>query len=274
MALSEQRIFPDSTIGEYDKVQIAIDRLKTFEPPEGYYLAFSGGKDSCCIKALADMAGVKYDAHYNLTTVDPPELVQFIKHQHPDVIIDKPELSMWELIVKKKLPPTRTLRYCCDVLKEGSGNGRFIVTGVRWAESARRKNNSSGLVINYGRKIEQKIKLLDDNSDARNMVEQCQMKSKHILNPIIDWDDSDVWEFINNYQIPYCSLYDEGFKRLGCIGCPMQGGKGMIRNFERWPTYKKMYIRAFQKMVDKRIADGLETDWKTGEDVFDRWIMG
>ena len=48
----------------------------------------------------------------------------------------------------------------------------------------------------------------------------------------------------------------------------------MIRNFERWPTYKKMYIRAFQKMVDKRIADGLETDWKTGEDVFDRWIMG
>lgn len=67
-----------------DKVETAIKRLQTFEPPEGYYLAFSGGKDSAVIKALADMAGVKYDAHYNLTSVDPPELVKFIKDFHSD----------------------------------------------------------------------------------------------------------------------------------------------------------------------------------------------
>lgn len=61
------------------KVETAIERIKTFEPPEGYFLAFSGGKDSVVIKALADMAGVKYDAHYNITSVDPPELVRFVK---------------------------------------------------------------------------------------------------------------------------------------------------------------------------------------------------
>ena len=69
-----------------DKVQIAIERLQTFEPPEGYYLAFSGGKDSVAVKALADMAKVKYDAHYAVTSVDPPELIHFVKKEHPDVI--------------------------------------------------------------------------------------------------------------------------------------------------------------------------------------------
>ena len=68
-----------------DKVEKAIARLQTYEPPEGYYLCFSGGKDSCVIKALADMAGVKYDAHYAVSSVDPPELVRFIKDEHPDV---------------------------------------------------------------------------------------------------------------------------------------------------------------------------------------------
>lgn len=73
------------------KLEVTLERFKAFEPPEGYFLAFSGGKDSCVIKALADMAGVKYDAHYTLTSVDPPELVRFIKKQHPDVIIDIPK---------------------------------------------------------------------------------------------------------------------------------------------------------------------------------------
>ncbi len=129
-----------------DLVEMSINRFRLFEPEEGYYLAFSGGKDSCVIKALADMAEVKYDAHYRVTSVDPPELVQFIKEYHPDVIMDRPldkdgnQITMWNLIPKKKMPPTRIVRYCCSELKESGGQGRFTVTGVRWAESAKRKN--------------------------------------------------------------------------------------------------------------------------------------
>jgi len=132
-----------------DKVQVAIKRLQTFEPPEGYYLAFSGGKDSVVIKALADMSGVKYDAHYTNTSVDPPELVQFVK-TFEDVSIDVPKdkdgnrITMWNLIPKKKMPPTRVVRYCCGKLKEIGGKGRFVVTGVRWAESSKRKGNRGG----------------------------------------------------------------------------------------------------------------------------------
>jgi tRNA(Ile)-lysidine synthase TilS/MesJ len=40
------------------KEQKAIERLKTFVPEDGYYLAYSGGKDSDCIKILAQLAGV------------------------------------------------------------------------------------------------------------------------------------------------------------------------------------------------------------------------
>ena len=99
-----------------------------------------------------------------------------------------------------------------------------------------------------------------------------ELKSKHLINPIIDWEDEDVWEFINQYEIPYCSLYDEGFARLGCIGCPMSGKKGMQRDFERWPTYRKAYVRAFDKMIAGRKADGLKTDWETGEYVMKWWL--
>ena len=128
-----------------DKVQIAIDRFRAFEPEDGYYLAFSGGKDSQCIYHLAQMAGVKFDAHYRVTSVDPPELVRFIKRQYPDVSIDFPRdndgkvITMWNLIPKKLMPPTRLVRYCCEKLKETGGKGRIVVTGVRHAESLKRK---------------------------------------------------------------------------------------------------------------------------------------
>ena len=138
-----------------DKVESAIDIMRFFEPSDGsgYYLAFSGGKDSVCLKAIADMAGVKYEAHYHVTSVDPPELVRFIKNSYPDVIFDHPRdkdgkpITMWSLIVKKKFPPTRLARYCCHVLKEQGGMDRTVATGVRWAESVKRKQNQGIVTI-------------------------------------------------------------------------------------------------------------------------------
>lgn len=203
--------------GKVDKVKMAIDRLQSFEPPEGYYLAFSGGKDSQAIYHLAKEAKVKFDAHYNLTTVDPPELVHFIKKNYPDVHVHRPELTMWQLIVKKLMPPTRLARYCCEYFKEGGGKGRIVVTGVRWAESANRKNNRGLVDLNSGAKKNkrQKIMLNNDNDEARKIIDQCAMKSKHLLNPIIDWSNDDPWEYQNSRGIEHCCLYDEGFVRLG-----------------------------------------------------------
>lgn len=283
MALVTQTLF-----GTEDKVQLSIEALKAFEPSEGYYLAFSGGKDSVVVKALCDMAGVKYDAHYSVTSVDPPELVQFIKEKYPDVSRDIPRYSdgraitMWNLIPPKMMPPTRLVRYCCEKLKETGGYRRFVVTGVRWAESGNRKDNQ-GLVTVYksGKKEELPpgftetprggVVLNNDNEEGRQFVESCYRLRKTVLNPIINWEDEDVWEFIHKYNIPYCSLYDKGYKRLGCIGCPMNTTTA-AEDLEKYPTYKRAYIRAFDRMLDERKKKGLPLTWKTGEEVMAWWL--
>lgn len=271
-----------------DKVEVAIDRLKMFEPKEGYYLAFSGGKDSVVCKALMNMAGVKYDAHYAVTGIDPPELVYFIKRNHPDVIFDIPKdkngnrITMFTLIPQKKMPPTRLARYCCEQLKECHGEGRLTVTGVRWSESNNRKRNQGQVTImssgkndkalesGYFKKNEQGgLILINDNAESREIVEHCYSKRKVTLNPIIDWTDSDVWEFIHEYEVKYCELYDKGYKRLGCIGCPMNAAAAAAE-LERYPKFKAMYLNAFDKMLKN--MDG-EQKWKTAQDVYNWWLQ-
>ena len=273
-----------------EKIQAAIERIRTFEPQEGYYLAFSGGKDSQCIYELSKMAGVKFDAHYNHTSVDPPELIRFIKKQYPDVGIEFPmdrngrRITMWSLIEQSTMPPTATVRYCCQDLKETGGKGRLVMTGVRWEESSRRsRNNGIVTVKNPGRTIRRLLNEMEidtretptgglilnlDNGESRRVMEMCYRTSKTILNPIVDWYEDEVWKFLNDVaKVPHCSLYDEGYARIGCIGCPQQNGRRMMDDFERWPKYKDLYVRAFQKMIDRHPDVG----WKTGEEVLDWW---
>ena len=246
-------LFENTLFGEIDRVAVAIARLKTFEPAEGYYLAFSGGKDSIVIKKLAEMSGVKYESHFHLTTVDPPELIKFIRQYHKDVKTDHPTFSMRQLIIEKGIPPTRQHRYCCAFLKEGrqSKQGdadRFVITGVRAGESYKRA--------------------------GRRMVETClKKKTRKYLNVIIDWSESDVWEFIEKYKLPYCKLYDEGFKRIGCIGCPLSNNQKM--ELDRYPHIKKMYLTAFDLMLKKRDERGIrrERNFTDAESVF-KWFVG
>lgn len=244
-----------------DKVEVSIERFQTFEPPEGYFLAFSGGKDSVVIKALADMAGVKYDAHYNVTSVDPPELVRFVK-SFDDVSFDRPldkdghQITMWNLIPKKKMPPTRIARYCCEHLKESSGEGRFVVTGVRWEESAKRKNRGG---LETADKKSHRMTNHDPDNPDQGLIHNCMQHRRRMLNPIIDWTTDEVWEFIHEYNIPYCKLYDQGYKRLGCIGCPMGSVEHRLKEFEKYPKYKAAYIRAFDRMIAERNRGGTTT---------------
>jgi len=269
-------LIEDTLFGTIDKVQIAICRLQfaaELAGDEGLYLAFSGGKDSQCIYHLAKEAGVKFDAHYNVTGIDPPELVYFIREKYPDVKAEMYRKSMYKLISEKGIPPTRLIRYCCSELKERGGVGRICVTGVRWSESTRRKNNRNAFEV-VTRNTKEKA-LFNDNDDDRRQFEVCQLKGKKVINPIIDWTAEDVWDFLNSMEIEHCCLYDEGFERIGCIGCPMAGIKGREREFARYPKFKDYYIRAFGKMLEVRKAKGkvdTNTNWDTAEGVFNWWM--
>ena len=127
-----------------------------------------------------------------------------------------------------------------------------------------------------------------DNRENAKMVEMCYKTHSTTLNPIVDWDDAEVWEFIKEYEVPYCCLYDEGFKRLGCIGCPMGSREQREREFERYPKYKALYLKAFEKMIENRggsaeisdsrgmvqDVDGRTTDyrWQTADDIMRGYI--
>lgn len=115
--------------------------------------------------------------------------------------------------------------------------------------------------------------LTNDNDESRRMIESCYRLNKTTLNPIIDWEDRDVWKFIRAENVSYCDLYDEGFCRLGCIGCPLAGQRNRAEAFRRWPKYKGFYLHAFEKMLNERRENGLATDWKTPEEVFNWWMQ-
>lgn len=279
-----------------DKVKKAVDRLKAFEPEDGYHLAYSGGKDSDCIKILAELAGVKFEAVHRLTSADAPETVNYVKSQK-DVKIEKPrynsgeQITMWNLIPLRGFPPLRMLRYCCSELKEDGGKGKIVITGVRWSESSKRKANG-GLVKIIGKpKGTQKMAeefgadyaitkqgsliLANDNDESRLMVEHCYRTRQTVVNPIIDWNDEEVWEFLKYYGCESNPLYkDAGYKRIGCIGCPMARKSAREEHFERYPKYKENYIRAFDRMIKKRKNEGKKVDehWTTGEEVFEWWL--
>ena len=118
--------------------------------------------------------------------------------------------------------------------------------------------------------------LTNDNEESRRVVEQCYKRHKTTLNPIIEWTDTDVWGFIKGETVPYCELYDEGFPRIGCIGCPMARQKGREREFQRWPKYKNAYLYAFERMIRERIRRGkVDGTWRIGttaQDVFNWWM--
>lgn len=231
-----------------DKVKQSIDRLKQFEPPEGYYLAFSGGKDSIVIKELALMAGVKFQAHYAVTTIDPPELIYFIRKYHKDVMFHHPKVALLTMLATRGFP-IRQSRWCCQEYKERLGAGEFVITGVRSAESPRRAK--------------------------RQMTEVCYNdNTKRFLHAIIDWTDTDVWDFISEERLPYCKLYNNGWKRIGCLFCPMANRREAEAEAEAYPGYVKTFVRAFEKLYKNRKEAGKTSvnRWKSGEDMFWWWL--
>lgn len=236
--------------GEVDIVGKAVKEIQGLAA-NGQHLClrFSGGKDSIVVKRLCDIAGVPYTARFSRTSVDPPELLKYIMSEHKDVIIENPRITMFQLIVKKGFPPTRLCRYCCKEFKErnvcGRGDGILTVTGVRKAESPKRK--------------------------SRSKYENCQAdKGVHFFHPIVDWTDDQVWEFILGEKLPYCQLYDEGMSRIGCVGCPLASSKKIEAEFRRFPNFEKAYLWAFEKMLEGRHFDR----WKTKYDVMDWYIYG
>jgi len=227
------------------QVERSIQIIKSHQPQHRpYYGCFSGGKDSTVIKALSRMAGANVIWHYNVTTIDPPEVTRYIYQCHKDVVWLKPEMSFFRAMLTHGVP-TRKRRWCCSIYKErDTPKDVILVLGLRASESPRRRLQTSDFTY---------------NTNTR----------RYVITPIRSWTDEQVWGFIKKYNIPYCSLYDEGFLRVGCVGCPMTEPMNRIAGFERWPGYRKMWRRAFYNLW----AENLRKKHVLGKDwtMFDRF---
>ena len=241
-------LLDNSLFGTVDKVAVAIQTLKDNEPPDGYYVCFSGGKDSVVILDLVKRAGVKFEAHHHIMTIEPPELMQFIFKQYPDVINDHPPKSMYQLIQQFCCPPLRKFRYCCWNLKTIHGGGRFKVDGVRAKESPRRAK--------------------------RHKIEPDFKHGGNFLHLVFDWSTEDIWEYIRARNLPYCKLYDEGLKRIGCVFCPFARTADNLANVKRYPQFVRYFVTACDRAIKNRLAKGKDSKYKTGQEMFDAWIQG
>lgn len=211
----------------------------------GFHLAFSGGKDSQVIYELCKMAGVKFKAFFYKTSVDPRELLSFIHDNYPDVEWVKPDLTMYQLILKKGMLPLRQIRFCCEYLKERNGLNAVVITGITKAESTKRKKR-------------------------KPFEQSCKVgKDKNLLNPILEWTKADVFRFLRERNIQICSLY-ETKERIGCVGCPMSP-KSMRRDFKNMPNFKLAYINTVKKLIKEK---GKYSEFESAEDVINWWSSG
>lgn len=268
--LREQQL--DGTIR--DKSEIALERIRFMAVHAerlygGYSINISGGKDSIIITDLAIRSGVQIRKFQTAWTgLERPETVYFLRQEKArieglgyavDFVIPKNKdgnrITMWKLIARHGFP-TRHMRFCCQELKESIGSNSYIITGIRWAESLRRKKTR-----NLHEQANLQFMTNSDNEMERRLTEHCLRKRKYILNPIIEWTDDEVWEYIRERNLPYNPLYDQGYKRVGCIGCCMRSNKAELEALPRWAAlYKKAGQRYLEETVKHRTGNKWDID--------------
>ena len=277
---------------------------------EPLIITYSGGKDSDVLLELAkeSLDKKQFELLNSHTTIDAPETVYYIRDTFKELeksgiktTIHYPHYedgrfkSIWSLIEENQIPPTRIQRYCCYELKETSVPNRIIALGVREAESINRRGREvfatradkkgNANYFNYYHALEvfetdkkerKKEGLLANEESVWDctLVTKAKKNQDLLVNPIYKWTDSEIWEFIHERNMKYNPLYDKGFKRVGCIGCPMSTRQKY--ELEMYPKYKQNFINAFERMLKRRKEQGKDVDvghWKDAESTYKWWIQ-
>lgn len=248
------------------KINEAIELLQKYEKvalqlnPSGYYLSFSGGKDSQLLYLIAELSGVKFKAYFSNTTNELPENITFIRKHYPKVKFLNPKENFYKLVSKKGLPTIKG-RYCCAILKEGVGAGYAVLTGERKEESALRKKYSD--VAIQSRNIKRNRVILDNEIVNHECI---RGKDKLRIRPILNFTESEVWEIHKHFFLPLNPCYEmQG--RVGCILCPFAKRQQIELHLTRYPRVKKTLLKNLQKYLAQK-----ENEFADAEECFEWWL--
>ncbi len=207
-----------------------------------FHVAFSGGKDSMVLLDLVKKALPKgsFVVVFGDTGMEFPDTYYAVEETRQQCEKDgipfyvakshlEPEES-WELFG----PPSRVLRWCCSVHKstpqilklreitEKDDYTGLAFVGVRAHESSVRAQYE---YENYGKK----------------------QKGQYSHNSILEWTSAEVWLYIYTNQVSVNPAYKKGSARVGCICCPMGGGKASFVEYTNYPKESDIFISSIGK---------------------------
>jgi phosphoadenosine phosphosulfate reductase len=73
---------------------------------------------------------------------------------------------------------------------------------------------------------------------TRNAVRKIEVDKDHgdiiKINPLVDWTQKEVWDYIREHQVPYNKLHDQGYPSIGCAPCTRMVKAGEDIRASRW----------------------------------------
>lgn len=233
------------------KIVLSQLRIREFyEANNGnVFVSFSGGKDSTALLSLVrdiypDVLAVFVD-----TGLEYPEIKEFVK-SIPNVKIIRPELSFKEVIDIYGYPviskATALKIRQAQTLPKDSISYRLRMEGIN---GNGQKSKLGGIPKKWKYLVEAPFKISEKCCDflkkkpihkfkketgffdyvgtmANDSYDRERIYLKHGCNafdlgkstPLAFWHDSDIWEFLTAYNIPYCKIYEHEHN-TGCIFC-------------------------------------------------------
>lgn len=257
------------------KIEHSIEMLKRGErlalalnPSEGYFVGFSGGKDSQVLLDLVKRAGVKFKAVYSVTTIDPPENVYFIRKHYPEVQFQFPKKNFFKQIETKGLP-TIFHRFCCSTLKEGIGAGYMVLTGVRREESRKRSQYQEFEIRSRRKEHTDRGRNRTLNEVIQNEHQCIKGKDKIMYYVLLDWTEDDVWQYIADNHLPVNPCYQNA-GRVGCMFCPF-ASREQHEFFERkYPKFKEHIVKSMEIYLSHRTEPD-KAGFQTAEEYYRWW---
>lgn len=234
-------------------------------PEEGYFLGFSGGKDSQAVYHLCKLAGVRFVPYYSVTGIDTPETIRFIREKYPDVEFIHHKQNFFQLVEEKGLP-TIMRRYCCERLKEHFGTGQCVLTGVRAEESKKRSSYAAIEVFSRRKEHQNQPRKRDENWLTLEEHQCIKGQDKIMIRPILNWTTEDVFQFLLMVGAKINPTYAK-HRRVGCMFCPF-APKAEIEYFEKiYPKYRQRLLLAIERWGAKNGYYGLNS----AEEVLQWW---